>query len=116
MVRFAVALLMVLLVPSAAYAEKRIALLIGNQAYANEIGPLANPHNDVALLEKTLKALNFEVAVERDASLGALTRAVNAYAPPAGGRAGRHRFLLLLGPWRRGWDDQLPDPRGREVG
>jgi uncharacterized caspase-like protein len=32
------------------------------------------------LLEKTLKNLGFEVAVERDAGLAALTRAVNAYA------------------------------------
>src|SRR4029078_2615146 len=39
-----------------------------------------NPHNDVALLERTLKGLGFEVAVERDAGLAALTRAVNAYA------------------------------------
>ena len=63
-----------------AQAEKRIALLIGNQGYAGEIGWLANPHNDVALLEKTLKGLDFEVAVVRDAGLGALTRAVNGYA------------------------------------
>ena len=82
MVRVAIALVVMLLLPSAAWAqaEKRIALLIGNQGYASEIGRLANPHNDVALLEKSLKALGFEVAVERDASLGALTRAVNAYA------------------------------------
>ena len=60
--------------------DKRIALLIGNEAYASAIGRLANPHNDVALLEKALKALNFEVMTVRDAGLGALTRAINAYA------------------------------------
>ena len=82
MARGAIVLLLLLLVPSAAVAEaeKRIALLIGNQSYTSEIGRLANPHNDIALLEKTLKALGFEVTVERDASLGALTRAINAYA------------------------------------
>ena len=58
----------VALLPSAAYAEKRVALLIGNQSYESEIGRLANPHNDVALLEKSLKGLGFDVAVERDAS------------------------------------------------
>src|SRR5262249_715441 len=63
-----------------AQAERRFALLIGNQAYAPEIGALANPHNDVALLEKTLRSLGFEVATLRDADLAALTRAVNAYA------------------------------------
>jgi hypothetical protein len=64
----------------AALAEKRIALLIGNEAYTNEIGQLANPHNDVALIEQALKGLDFEVVTVRDAGLGALTRAVNAYS------------------------------------
>jgi hypothetical protein len=35
-------------------AREAIALLVGNQAYANETGRLANPHNDVALLETAL--------------------------------------------------------------
>jgi uncharacterized caspase-like protein len=67
-------------VPSAAQGEKRIALLIGNEAYDSEIGRLTNPHNDVALLEQALKDLSFEVVVAQDAGLGALTRAINAYA------------------------------------
>jgi hypothetical protein len=52
LVRVIVAVVLLLL-PGAAFAqaEKRIALLIGNQAYGNEIGRLANPHNDVTLLE-----------------------------------------------------------------
>ena len=62
-----------------AQAEKRIALLIGNQAYGNEIGRLTNPRNDVALLEKTLKDLGFEVTTVRDVGLASLTTAVNAY-------------------------------------
>jgi hypothetical protein len=71
-----------LLLPAAAFAqaEKRMALLIGNQAYGNEIGRLANPHNDVALLEKTLRSIGFEVTTVRDAGLGGLHQAVNAYA------------------------------------
>ena len=80
MVRAAIALLMLLLVPSAALAEKRIALLIGNQAYGSEIGRLGNPHNDVALLEKSLKGLGFEVVTVRDAGLAGLHQAINAYA------------------------------------
>src|SRR5262245_10861114 len=63
-----------------AQAEKRIALLIGNEGYGNEIGHLANPHNDIALLQTTLKALGFEVTTVRDAGLGGLHQAVNAYA------------------------------------
>src|SRR5262249_48325916 len=82
MVRAAIVLLLLVLVPSAAVAqaEKRIALLIGNQNYKGQIGRLANPLNDIALLETALKALGFEVLVERDADLGKLTRAVNTYA------------------------------------
>ena len=58
--RGAIAILLLLL-PTAlhAQADKRIALLIGNQGYGSEIGRLANPHNDVALLEKALKDPRF---------------------------------------------------------
>jgi uncharacterized caspase-like protein len=78
--RSVVFLLGLLLAHSAALAEKRLALLIGNEAYTSAIGRLANPHNDVALLEQTLKVVGFEVVSLRDAGLGALNRAVNAYA------------------------------------
>src|SRR5262245_25184664 len=80
MLRSVVFLMGLLLVHSAALAEKRLALLIGNEAYASGIGRLENPHNDVALLEQALKGLGFEVVVTRDAGLGALTTAINAYA------------------------------------
>jgi Caspase domain len=63
---------------TSAQAKKRLALLIGNESYSVEIGRLSNPHNDVALLEKALEGLSFQVVVERDTGLGALTRAVNA--------------------------------------
>jgi uncharacterized caspase-like protein len=72
-------LLLLTLLPLPALAEKREALLIGNEAYANEIGRLTNPHNDVALLEQALKGLGFDVVTVRDVGLGALTSAVNAY-------------------------------------
>ena len=78
--RSVIFLLGLLLAHSAALAEKRVALLIGNEAYSSGIGRLANPHNDVALLEQTLKGLGFEVVTVRDAGLGALNHAVNAYA------------------------------------
>jgi len=80
MVRVAITILMLMFVSSVAHAEKRIALLIGNQAYGNEIGRLTNPHNDIALLEKALKGLGFEVTSVRDAGLAGLHQAVNAYA------------------------------------
>src|SRR5262245_2288846 len=72
----------VLLLPAFAFAqaEKRIALLIGNQDYGNEIGRLANPYNDAALLERSLKGLGFDVTMVRDAGLAGLHKAINAYA------------------------------------
>jgi Caspase domain len=72
MVRAVIVLVLLVFLPAVAHAEKRHALLIGNEAYAPAIGALANPHNDVAVLEQALKGLGFEVAVERDAGLGAL--------------------------------------------
>jgi hypothetical protein len=78
MLRAAVIVLLIALSP--AHAEGRIALLIGSEAYASEIGRLSNPHNAVALLEQALEGPGFEVAVAKDAGLGALTCAANAYA------------------------------------
>jgi hypothetical protein len=79
MLRAAVVFLVLAVSSSAAHAEKRVALLIGNQSYIGDIGRLANPHNDVALLGQALRGLGFEVAVVRDASLGSLHQAVNTY-------------------------------------
>jgi tetratricopeptide (TPR) repeat protein len=62
-----------------AHAQARIALLIGNQAYHANVGALKNPHNDIALLEKTLRGLGFNVTSVRDAGLAELNRAVNAH-------------------------------------
>ena len=52
-----------LLLPTAlhAQAEKRIALLIGNRAYAS-VGVLKNPHNDNAAVGEALAKQGFEKA------------------------------------------------------
>ena len=78
MVRAVLLVLMVLL-PSAAHAQRRVAMLVGNQGYTGEIGRLANPHNDVALLEQSLTRIGFEVATVRDASLGDLHQALSTH-------------------------------------
>ena len=44
-----------------ALAEGRYALLIGNEKYHDSVGLLKNPHNDINLLEDTLKTLGFTV-------------------------------------------------------
>jgi Caspase domain len=58
-----VILILVLLafLPSAAHADKRIALLIGNKDYKAGVGALTNPLNDIRIVEAALKAIGFEV-------------------------------------------------------
>lgn len=58
-VAFLLAALVAALLPGqVAYAaEPRLALLIGNSAYGNDIGRLTNPVNDLRLMETTLKGL-----------------------------------------------------------
>jgi hypothetical protein len=54
---------------SAAMAEKRIALVIGNSSYqGGAFGTLNNPANDARLMEQTLKSLGFEVETLINAS------------------------------------------------
>jgi len=47
-------------------AEQRIALVIGNSAYAD--APLANPANDARLMAETLRGLGFDVIEHTDAT------------------------------------------------
>jgi hypothetical protein len=61
------------------YAEPRIALLIGNQAYAEEVGPLKNPINDIDQVGAALGQLGFTVEQVQNAGFGNLHKAVNRY-------------------------------------
>jgi hypothetical protein len=56
-----VAVLAGTLLSSACYAQQRFALLIGNQAYADAVGPLKNPHNDIARVGRALSEVGFTV-------------------------------------------------------
>ena len=53
-------------VATAAAPELRVALVIGNGAYAN--APLANPANDARLMAETLRGLGFDVIERTDAN------------------------------------------------
>lgn len=57
--RILVALLMALGLASPALAERKVALLIGNSAYA-AVPVLRNPSNDVALMARTLRDAGFD--------------------------------------------------------
>jgi uncharacterized caspase-like protein len=81
MFRAVIALLIFALLPSAAKAEKRIALLIGNKDYAQAVGPLKNPHKDVAVVAKALAKIGFAVMPEvKDATREQLLIAVHEFA------------------------------------
>jgi uncharacterized caspase-like protein len=71
--------LLIALLPSYAWAEARIALLIGNQVYTPKVGLLKNPHEDVALVGTALKQLGFEVTILKDADYRAMDVAVKRF-------------------------------------
>ncbi len=64
-----------------ASAEKRVALIIGNSAYAN-VTRLDNPKNDARLMADTLRSLGFQLvgdAAQLDLEKPALDRAVQSF-------------------------------------
>ena len=78
---FAVAALLVLgwlAAPSGAAAAGRVALVVGNSAYA-AIGTLPNPGNDAADVAAALGRLGFEVETVRDADRAGLNAALRGF-------------------------------------
>jgi len=65
--------------PLGAHAEERLSLLIGNQSYSDKIGPLKNPHNDIALVGAALEKLGFKVTSVRDAGYKAIDTALKRH-------------------------------------
>lgn len=73
--------LVFLLLPTAAFpqAEKRIALLIGNQSYSAGIGVLKNPHADIVLVGNALRSLDFKVTEIKDADYKSIDTALKRH-------------------------------------
>lgn len=66
---------------SAALAEERLALLIGNQEYSNAVGGrLKNPFNDVALVQKALEQDGFKIKTVKDATFVDIQREVTNFS------------------------------------
>ena len=63
---------------SLALADGRVALVVGNSAYAH-IGRLPNADNDARDLSAALRRLGFEVTTELDADRGELNEALRAF-------------------------------------
>src|SRR5262249_15256696 len=79
MLRAAVVLLFLLLLPSAAHAEKRVALVIGNSSY-RYAGELANPKNDATDMAAALRTHGFQVIDGFDLNKTALERKIREFA------------------------------------
>ena len=62
--------------PSSARAEARIALVIGNAHYGNDLGTLPNPANDAKLMSATLRDLGFQVKTLIDGDQRSMKRAI----------------------------------------
>ncbi len=105
LLRSAICFLSLLLLHSAALAEKRVALVIGNQGYASDVGPLKNPHNDIRIVGTALAKVGFEViAPVRDASRDQILLRCTIL-PTGCGRQGLMRSAFSTTPgmaWRSG--------------
>ncbi len=78
MVRVFLPLWLLAIAGQAAWAEKRVALVIGNSNY--EIAPaLSNPRNDAADIAAALKRLNFEVTLGLDLTVAQFDNVVDAF-------------------------------------
>jgi Caspase domain len=68
----------ILLIASPVFAEKRVALVIGNSTYKN-ISKLNNPVNDARLMVRVLEKQGFEVVQGRDLEYRAMKRLIRSY-------------------------------------
>src|SRR5262245_29515521 len=81
--RWALAAAAFLTVSAPAFAEKRVALVLGNGAYRN-VAPLANPVNDSTRIAATLKDAGFDIVdSRRDLSAVDTRRALRDFADKA---------------------------------
>jgi uncharacterized caspase-like protein len=78
MMRAAVVLLLLLL-PTAVQAQKRVALVVGNSSYQHA-GELANPKNDAADMAASLRSVGFQVLEGYDLNKAALDRKIRDFA------------------------------------
>jgi uncharacterized caspase-like protein len=67
MLRIIFSLLISMMLPSLAQAQKRLALVVGNSAYTN-VAPLINPSNDATDIAQKLKTLGFNVTLAVNAN------------------------------------------------
>jgi hypothetical protein len=94
MLRTAIIVLLLAMPLSAAEAENRLALLIGNQNYNGNVGPLKNPHNDIALVGAALERLGFKLTIIRDAGYRMIEKELSTHIQNVR-RAGRNTISFI---------------------
>ena len=80
----AAVLVLLIFNPSVAFADKRVALIIGNSAY-KDAARLTNPVNDAQDLAALLAGLDFDVTLKTELTIAAFSRAVTDFAVKARG-------------------------------
>ena len=75
----ALGILTAAMLPQQASAERRVALVIGNAAYAHATA-LRNPGNDAGDVAETLKKLGFEVLLARDLDQQNFAKTIEQFA------------------------------------
>lgn len=75
----ALGLVLSLVMPATAFADARVALIIGNGEYGGELGKLKNPTNDAALMADTLQSLGFDVSLVENADQKEMKRAIREF-------------------------------------
>ena len=95
-----------LLLCAPAWAQKRVALLIGNAAYADM--PLRNPVNDASDLAARLRQLGFEVTTLTDRNRSQMTQAIVQFGRNAQGAEAALFYFAGHGVQVRGRNFLLP--------
>jgi hypothetical protein len=91
----------------AAYADKRVALVVGNSGYAR-VTKLANPENDAQDLAEALRGLNFEVIFKINSDMRGLDSALEEFERKAQGSDTALFFFAGHGLQYRGQNYLLP--------
>ena len=65
--------------PTTAFAQRRVALVIGNAAYVEPEARLTNPVNDAGAMAEVLKELDFDVLQRQDLDREGMDRTVNEF-------------------------------------
>jgi formylglycine-generating enzyme required for sulfatase activity len=99
--------------PAQAQSGRRVALLIGNAAYTGGMPALSYPLQDVSVLEQSLKRLNFEVQVVRNADQRAMGRAIRDFGTSA--REAQVALVYYSGHGMQARDENYLIPVGASV-